>query len=106
MLGDDAQNNETNVQYADVIKTGESFNLLPWKTKKTGRRKRKNGPDIPTSGHFVKDGGISGLTECSVRQHLDNQVNVEVVEDENGFIARSSVVFHLSGSLVGSITVK
>jgi hypothetical protein len=47
VLRDDAQNNDTNAQYTDDITTGVSVNLLPWKKKKTGCKKRKNGPDVP-----------------------------------------------------------
>jgi hypothetical protein len=43
--GDNAQNDDTKTQYADVTTTGISLKLWPWKKKKTGRRKTKNGPD-------------------------------------------------------------
>ena len=99
MLGDDAQNNDTNAKYTDDITTGISVNLLPWKRKKTGRKKRKNGPDIPASEYSKVGGGTSRLTEHGVRQDLDNQVDVEGVEDESGFAARLKTVFHPSSSL-------
>jgi hypothetical protein len=97
-LGDNAQNDDTNTQYTDVTKTGVSYNLWPWKKKKTGRRKRKNGPDRALVRLFYQGGGNARLAECSVRQHLDNQVEVEIVKDENSFIGRLRVVFHFSRS--------
>ena len=41
-VGDDAQNSDTKMKYAEDTKMGGSSSLLPWKKKKTG--KRKNGP--------------------------------------------------------------
>jgi hypothetical protein len=96
--GDNAQNDDTKTQYADVTTTGASVKLWPWKKKKTGKRKTKNGPD--GSGQNPLSGKRnSRLAERSVRQHLDNQVEVEVVEDENRFTVRLIVVFHSSSSL-------
>ena len=44
MVGDDVQNSDTKIKYAEDTKTEGSSSLLPWKKKKTGKRKRKNGP--------------------------------------------------------------
>jgi DNA-binding transcriptional LysR family regulator len=104
ILGNNAQNDDTNTQYTDVAKTGISVNLWPWKKKKEGRRKRKNGPDGLVRIVY-QGGGIARLAECSVRQHLDNQVEVEVVEDENSFTGRLRVVFHSSSCWVRDTTM-
>lgn len=47
---------------------------------------------------FHQKGEIARLAECSVRQHLDNQVEVEVIKDEASFIVRLRVVFHSSST--------
>jgi hypothetical protein len=44
MLEDDAQKSDTNAKYAEDTKMEGSSSLLPWKKKKTGKRKIKNGP--------------------------------------------------------------
>jgi hypothetical protein len=45
---------------------------------------------------FLTEERNTSLTECSVRQHLDNQVDIEAVEDEGRFTAGLRVVFHSS----------
>lgn len=47
---------------------------------------------------FHQKGEIARLAECSVRQHLDNQVEVEVIKDETSFIGRLRIVFHSSST--------
>lgn len=44
MVGDDAQKSDTKARYAEDTKMEGSSSLLPWKKKKAGKRKRKNGP--------------------------------------------------------------
>ena len=44
MVGDDAQNSDTNKKYAKDTKMEGCSSLLPWKKKKTGKRNIKNGP--------------------------------------------------------------
>ena len=50
--------------------------------------------DLIASRQNTQGGGTSRLTEYGVRQHLDNQVDVEGVEDESGFSAGLRTVFH------------
>jgi hypothetical protein len=42
---------------------------------------------LKTLSEFVTEERITSSTECGVRQHLDNQVDIEAVEDECGFTA-------------------
>jgi hypothetical protein len=44
VVEDDAQNSDTKIKYAEDNKMEGSSSLFPWKTKKIGKRKRKNGP--------------------------------------------------------------
>lgn len=80
IIGDDAQKSDTNTKYAEDTKIEGSSSLLPWKKKKTGKRKRKNGPvrmsDVSSWQRIFR------LTECRMQQHFDNQVNVEAIENE------------------------
>lgn len=80
MIGYDAQKSDTNTKYPEDTKMEGSSSLLPWKKKKTGKRKRKNGPGGCQMSRHGKE--FFRLTECRMRQHFDNQVNVEAIENE------------------------
>jgi hypothetical protein len=61
---------------------------LTWssgKPRRQARERQRTGLDA--SLDFLGGGRNMSLTECRVRQHLDNDVDIEVVEDECGFTA-------------------
>lgn len=71
---------------------------VPGRRRKQERERERMGLMVPVR-ILYQGTEIARLAECSVRQHLDNQVEVEVVEDENSFIVRLIIVFHSSGFL-------
>ena len=71
---------------------------VPGRRRKRERERERMGLMVPVR-ILYQGTEIARLAECGVRQHLDNQVEVEVVEDENSFIVRLIIVFHSSGFL-------
>jgi hypothetical protein len=68
-----------------LLRQEDHLNCDPGKRRRQAGERERMG--LRALSEFVMEERIASLTECGVRQHLDNQVDIEAVEDESGFTA-------------------